>query len=126
MKDRGAVRRGKDSHFERLADLAPIDVKGRHNADILQPVSADHRVDQPRGVRGSRGSIVLDSLQQRAGTVADARGKCRVRRKTGVCIESMEGQKRSVERPDRFSVAGTGSDLPIGLQVPHRATGRTV
>jgi len=73
LKDRRTLRLGKDRLLKRLADLPPIDIKGRNSANVLKAVAADGFMHQPGSFSGSVSAVILDSLQKRAGAIAHAR-----------------------------------------------------
>ena len=67
------VRLGEDRLLEGPADLALIDVERRDELDIAGPVAADHLVHHAIERRVATAPVVLDTLHQRAGAIADAR-----------------------------------------------------
>jgi hypothetical protein len=73
LKDRRTLRLGKDRLLKRLADLPPIDIKGRNSANVLKAVAADGFMHQAGSFSGSVGAVVLDSLQKRAGAITHTR-----------------------------------------------------
>jgi hypothetical protein len=59
--------------FERLPDLAPVHVECGHDTDVVDPVTPYEWMHDPRDVGAVTVSVVLESLDERAGTVAHAR-----------------------------------------------------
>ena len=71
LEDAGAVRLGKDRLFERPADLAAVDVEGRHELDVGAAITADRRAHDALERRTLSVAVIFDALHQRAGAVAD-------------------------------------------------------
>ena len=68
---RGAVRLGEDRLRHVLADLATIDVPGRDDLDVARLVAAHVEMHQADLVVSPL-AIMLETLHERAGAVADA------------------------------------------------------